>query len=119
MWMAAAILFRGLFAAACVVVVWQALGPPDGPGSVIPWDKALHGGTFFVLTGMALLAFPKMKLWRVSLLMLGFGGLIEILQSLPFFDRDAEWADLVADAVGIGAVIGVAVAVVLRRKLPA
>ncbi|WP_269716080.1 hypothetical protein [Caulobacter sp. NIBR2454] len=119
MWKAAAILFKALFAAACCFTVWQALSPPGGPGSLVPWDKALHGGTFFVLTGMALLAFPKMKLWRVAVLMLGFGGLIEILQSLPLFDRDAEWADMLADAVGIGAVIGVAVAVALRRKLPA
>ncbi|WP_369061111.1 hypothetical protein ABOZ73_04680 [Caulobacter sp. 73W] len=118
MWKAAAFLFKGLFAAACIVVVWQALGPPDGPGSLIPWDKALHGLTFFALTGMALLAFPKMKLWRIGVLMLAFGGLIEILQSLPFFDRDAEWADLLADAAGVGAVLAVMIAAAWRKRLP-
>ena len=45
-------------------------------------------------------------------LLLGYGGLIEILQMfIP--SRSAEWGDVVADAVGIG--IGCLLAVALQR----
>ncbi len=66
------------------------------------WDKLNHGAAFAALTMTALLAFPRrgQGLWWVLLGLLAFGGLIEVVQGfVP--SRSSEWADLLADSVGI------------------
>jgi hypothetical protein len=45
-------------------------------------------------------------LHRIGLVILAFGGAIEILQGLPIIHRDASWLDLLADACGISAAFG-------------
>ncbi|MBL0727555.1 VanZ family protein [Piscinibacter sp. HJYY11] len=74
--------------------------PPD-PLST-GWDKLNHGAAFAALTMTALLAFPRphRALWVVLLGLLAFGGLIEVVQGLVP-NRSSEWADLLADALGI------------------
>ena len=74
------------------------------PGEVLPsilnwWDKAQHALAFVVLTGWAMLVWPRYVL-RVMIGMLLFGAGIELAQLATGW-RDGEWADLAADAVGI------------------
>ena len=63
------------------------------------WDKANHVLAFFVLSQLSQMAFPGMP-WRIAVGLLGYGVLIEGLQSLTM-DRTADWSDVLADLVGI------------------
>ena len=75
------------------------------------WDKSNHMLAFAVLAVLGLWAYPG----RMAVLLLGllaYGGLIEVLQSFTP-DRFAEWADLLADVVGL--LVGAVLASQLRR----
>jgi len=90
------------------------------PGSVAPdlgdGDKVNHIIAFITLSMAAAWAWPRAGLWRVALWLSAFGGLIEILQAIPFIARDAEWRDWVADTAA--AVITLTVVWILRALLP-
>lgn len=79
-----------------MVIAVLTLAPVSGqdvPGS----DKLHH------VIGFAALAFPlsfvrpRLALW-VALCVSAYGGLIELIQ--PYFGREAEWADFLADILG-------------------
>ncbi|WP_421736668.1 VanZ family protein [Caulobacter sp.] len=93
-----------IFVAAAAFALWRALLPDDGGLSMIPWDKAKHFIVFYVLTALAITALPASRFWRIGVVLLAFGGLIEVLQA--FVGRDAAWGDVLADACGIGALFG-------------
>ena len=63
------------------------------------WDKAQHALAFAVLTAWALWAWPAV-VGRTLLGMLAFGGAIELAQWATGW-RFGEWADLLADGVGV------------------
>ena len=73
------------------------------PGS----DKLHHLLAFAALAFPLSAARPRLAPW-VVLGVVGYGGLIEIIQ--PYTGRQAEWGDLVADAGGalLGSVAGAA-----------
>jgi VanZ family protein len=93
--------WRVVLAGACLGVLTLALLPTDRlPTSVFNlWDKAQHAFAFTLLGGLALRAFPRMAL-RALVGLAIFGGLIESAQWLVGW-RSAEWADWVADIVGL------------------
>ena len=75
------------------------------------WDKSNHMLAFAVLAVLGLWGYPG----RMVVLLLGllaYGGLIEVLQSFTP-DRFAEWADLLADALGL--IVGAGLSRLLRR----
>ena len=85
---------------AMVAVMVLALMPAESLPPVFDWwDKAQHALAFAVLTGWALLLWPQ---WagRVVLGMLAYGAGIELAQWAVGW-RFAEWADVMADAVGV------------------
>jgi VanZ family protein len=63
------------------------------------WDKAQHVLAFAVLTTWALLAWPSMTV-VVLVGMLAFGAFIELAQWWVGY-RFADWADWLADVVGV------------------
>lgn len=69
------------------------------PPSFSIWDKAQHALGFAALTGIGLLAYPRLRFW-MPLLMLLHGGFIEVAQAATGW-RNGEWLDLLADAIGI------------------
>jgi VanZ family protein len=75
-------------------------------------DKTQHAVTFAVLTGLAALAYPRARLWAAAFALSGFGALIEFLQ--PYFQRDRDYRDWIADTIGILIVFAI---VVIARKL--
>lgn len=83
--------------------------PPVDPG----WDKANHIAAFAVLGLLGWRSFPQAR-GRLLVMLLFYGLAIEGLQSLTA-DRQAEWLDVVADAVGLA----LALAVVGLARLPA
>lgn len=78
--------------------------PAGGPAGS---DKIYHILAFACLAFPLPLVRPRWTVW-VVLGVIAYGGIIEMIQ--PFFGRQAEWADLVADAIGavVGAVTGTA-----------
>ncbi|MEO7852771.1 MAG: VanZ family protein [Rubrivivax sp.] len=77
---------------------------PKPPVEVtLGWDKLNHGFAFAALALAACLAHPHPLRLRIGAwtALLGYGALIEAVQSsVP--GRTADWADLLADAIGIG-----------------
>ncbi|MDP3377315.1 MAG: VanZ family protein [Brevundimonas sp.] len=96
-------LARLMAALATLATLWLAFEPPgDGPG-LIPWDKAGHFLSFYVLTILYLLAAPRAPRWAIVALLVAAGGVIEIVQGQV--GRNAEWADWLADIAGIACAV--------------
>lgn len=72
--------------------------PPDAVFHVS--DVVLHGGAFAYLTFALTLAHPKAEGWPAAGSMLGYGLLLEVLQSFEPA-RTAELKDLLVDLAGI------------------
>jgi VanZ family protein len=72
---------------------------PDGLSSI--WDKAQHALGYAVLVLLGMRAYPSWPLLKMGAALLVFGGLVELAQAATGW-RYGEWADLLADAVGIG-----------------
>ena len=90
-----------------VAMLWPINQPPPGPAGS---DKAVH------LIAFAALAFPLARTGRIGLIpvFVGasvFGGLIELLQ--PSFGRSAGIQDWIADILGVG--LGIMLALSYRR----
>lgn len=106
--------WRWLLAWLVVLVGWLALSPAPPETLSSGWDKLNHAGAFAALTVVGVFASPRSRNHRLALLgaVFCFGGLIEIAQSFTP-TRSAEWADLLADAIGMAA--GVMLTVLIAR----
>lgn len=81
--------------AACLAFVMAVVPhPPKLPGN--PSDKILHVLAFAALGGLAAFGF-RASLGVLFLGLAAFGGLIELIQSIPALNRDSEILDLAAD----------------------
>jgi VanZ family protein len=76
-------------------------------------DKTQHAVTFAVLSGLGALAYPRARFWLAAFALSGFGALIEFVQ--PYFARDRDYRDWIADTIGI--LIVFAIVIVTRRLL--
>ena len=97
---------RAAYAVMVAFALWLALAPAKALGShevVAPWDKALHFTGLWGLSLGAAVAFPRAHLLGLAILMVGFGGMIEVLQGLPVSGRDPDFADWLADTIGVAA----------------
>jgi hypothetical protein len=92
---------RLVFFAALIFTSYSAVVPPSHALQLTPWDKATHFIAFYVLTGLAVAAFPRRNLFVVAALLSAFGALIEIVQGLPMVHRDRDFWDWVADSIAI------------------
>ena len=100
-----------------LVIAVLTLMPMRAGGSGVPGSDKLHHFLAFACLAFPLpLLRPRWTFW-VILAVVFYGGAIELLQ--PFFGRQAEWADLLADAVGavVGAVVARQLGMFLRRYL--
>ena len=92
---------RVLFWGVWLFVSYNAVAPPDQVAAPSISDVLLHGGAFMVLAGLLLGAYQRLHLGLAVVLLLLYGGAIELIQSeLP--ERSAEWKDFLVDALGIG-----------------
>ena len=85
-----------------------------------PSAKVQHIAAFVVLSALAAWAYPRLPLVAIFLGMALFGGLIEMVQSIPTLHRDADFNDWAADAAAAGAtlLIVAAIRLALRRSAP-
>lgn len=95
-------------------VLVLSLAPATPTSLTTGWDKTNHLFGFAVLALLGLRSYPG-RTATVLLALLAYGGLIEVLQSLTPY-RLAEWADLLAD--GLGLLTGAALARLFQRKPP-
>lgn len=91
---------RWLFWLALIAITLLALSPRPPAVADLGWDKLNHLAAFALLGLLARLAWPAQRLARWLLGLLVYGGLLEIAQGLTP-NRQAEWADLLADALGL------------------
>jgi VanZ family protein len=103
------------------------LTPADDMPVVPPWelisfDTAAHAFVFAVLTALAVFSARRQSssgwLRRHAYLLLligciGFGLLIEALQTAMHLGRHGEWSDAISDALGTG--VGLLLAYATRR----
>jgi VanZ family protein len=94
--------WRVLLLLLAAVIATLALMPLPPQAAGLGWDKANHLLAFGALSACAVFGWrgQRAALWAVLAALLAFGGAIELLQQLVP-NREAEWADLLADAAGI------------------
>ncbi len=99
-------LFIFLAALATLVLIYFSLKPPSTDPNPWPWwpnDKVLHFTSYFVLCVLYILSFMKKKevfKWAVfGAFALGLA--LELLQSVPYFQRTFDLYDLAANGFGI------------------
>ncbi len=93
--------FRLALLGAALFTFAMAVAPPGAGPELLPWDKAQHFLAFYVLAVLGAAAFPRQAILIPALALVAFGGLIELVQALPFVGRDAEVGDWLADGVGV------------------
>ncbi len=104
------------FTAILLVITWLALSPHPPAQATLGWDKANHASAFGTLALLARLSWPRRSWALVALVLLAYGGAIELIQSqIP--EREASWLDLFADSVGIS--LGLLLYAFLQRFRPA
>jgi VanZ family protein len=92
-------IFKVVFALTALTVMVLSLLPLGPAAPSLGWDKANHMAAFALLALLGCRGYPTRTV-AVLMGLLTYGGLIEILQSLTDY-RTAEWADLLADALGL------------------
>ena len=103
--------WRALLLVLLCVITLLALAPAPPEEASLGWDKLNHFAAFAALAVVAALGYARATL-AVALGLLGYGALIELLQALTP-SRSADWADLLADGLGIG--IGLLIAALLTQ----
>lgn len=95
---------------AFAVAIWPS--PIPLPGN--PSDKLQHLLAFAGLTALAAAAHPRTRFVKIGIGMALYGALIEIVQSIPALNRQAELLDWAADIAGIA--LALAALALLRRS---
>lgn len=96
-----------MFAYVCAIL-------PGNPG-IVSYDKGNHLIAFGTLAILGRVGWERSGAQRIAVVLIAFGGLIELSQALPEVHRDASWADLAADTVAV--VLGLAVGALLLRVI--
>ena len=106
-------LVRWIFWLLLLLVIGVTLSPAAylPPQAFSLWDKAQHALAFAALAALGALAYPR-RVGLLALSLLAFGGAIELAQAATGW-RSGDWADWLADAVGL--VAGLVLAVLSRR----
>lgn len=91
--------WRWMFWACLLAVLALSLLPLSPQLPTTGWDKTNHLLAFCLLAMLGNQAY-RSRTVMVLLGLLAYGGMIEVLQSFTP-DRMAEWADLLADSLGL------------------
>jgi len=94
-------IFRILFWILLAVILALSLMPAADAPTVFASDKLNHGLAFFTLSLMARLLWARAHAAILFVLLMAFGGGIELLQSALGSGRDADWMDFAADIAAI------------------
>ena len=106
-----AAVWRWLLGLAMLALLVLSLAPLSGSLPSTGWDKGNHALGFAVLGWLGRWSWPG-RMVIVLPVLLGYGALIELLQSFTP-DRLAEYGDLLAD--GVGLLLGAGIAFLSER----
>jgi hypothetical protein len=95
--------FQFLFWIALTFALAKALILPRKMLRLFHWDKAEHFTAFYVLALLAAVAFPRRPLLSLAIALSALGAGIEVVQALPFVNRDSDFWDWFADTLAISA----------------
>jgi VanZ family protein len=97
-------LARSLLAVGALACGAAMIGPFQGVEEVlVPWDKAAHFLAFYAFTIGLFLAFPQRRRIDLAMLAIFLGAGTEAAQGLA--GRDCDVLDMIADALGVIAVL--------------
>tara|TARA_R110000824_G_scaffold37547_3_gene115450 strand:- start:812 stop:1174 length:363 start_codon:yes stop_codon:yes gene_type:complete len=101
-------IFRILFWLLLGIILVISIMPAGDAPTVFANDKLNHGLAFFTLSLMARLLWTRTNAAILFVLLMIFGGGIELLQLSMGFGRDADWMDFAADvgAIALGILVG-------------
>ena len=94
-------IFRILFWLLLGIILAISIMPAGDAPIVFANDKLNHGLAFFTLSLMARLLWSRTHAAILFVLLMVFGGGIELLQLSMGLGRDADWMDFGADVVAI------------------
>lgn len=109
-----------MFCMGCLLWLSLTPSPPRPPSELLSWDKLHHAGAYALLTILAGICIAQWRpnwcqIWLIAwIAAVTFGGIMEILQETLTEVRQAEWSDLLANAVG-GLLVFAATSVRARR----
>ena len=109
-------LAKAAFWISAAVALWVALSPAGALAEVNVSDKVLLFAAFAALSLIAVVAWGRRRPLLLGTLLSGFGALIEVLQGLPLFHRDASVADWAADTAAVVLVLAVCRMIPQRRR---
>jgi hypothetical protein len=72
-----------------------------------PGDKFKHVLAFGVLASLAALAYPRIRVLTLWVLLSAFAGLLELLQFAPFLHRSPDWIDFAIGVLASGMALAV------------
>lgn len=94
-------IFRIFFWLLLGIILAVSIMPAGDAPTVFANDKLNHGLAFFTLSLMARLLWTRTHAAILFVLLMAFGGGIELLQLVMGWGRDADWLDFAADIVAI------------------
>jgi VanZ family protein len=101
---------------AIAVIAWGELTPNPPSEANLVWDKAEHFTAYFGLALLGTLGWAhRRRPLLVAFAVLVLGGTLELLQMLV--GRDAEWADMLANALGDACGTGLALGLLGLARL--
>lgn len=106
--------WQALLVLAIAWTAWASLMPVQAMPAVQVWDKLAHAVNYALLAVLLLSAQRRLPPWAVVLVIVAFGGLIELAQMATGYRR-GEWLDMLANC--IGAVSGTLLWWLVRRFL--
>jgi cytochrome b561 len=114
-----AITARVLFWLALVFAVTMAVlpHPPHTPLDQYG-DKFEHMTAFAVMSALAAIGYPRMRLPRIGERLSFLGALIEVVQSIPALHRDCDIRDWIADTIAIAITLLIVAAMRKSRAKP-
>lgn len=111
---------RSLFWLALAAAVTMAVlpHPPHTPLDRFG-DKVEHMTAFAVMSALAAIGYPRVRLPRIGERLSFLGALIEVAQSIPALHRDCDIFDWVADTTAIAVALLIVAAIRTSRTKPA
>lgn len=100
--------FKAGFWLAVALTLFFALAPQPPEALPLASDKAQHVLAFAVLSVSCLLAYPGLARLPMGLALAGFGGAIELAQTIPLLNRSGELVDWLVDLATILVVLPLA-----------
>ena len=106
-------LVRGAFWAAALFAFVMAVLPQ--PLELPASDKVQHMVAFFTITALGCAGYRGLSRIKLTLAMVAFGGVIELVQLVPVLHRSSQWSDWLADILAVLLALAVAHLVENRR----